>query len=616
MKRTTRFSSTALGALLAISFSGTLQAQTKPDDPTANNPVPKSVFITPLNEKELTVSAEFTQQKPGTRVEITVDGKTLTLNDRGEMGDREPEDGIFSRTDRWDLEQFIKANRIMAETSQKVKRPLFAAGGREQIGTQVNFVEDDQLVIEQSLGEKPKRFFLPLSPKRIEFERPIEIPVLGQPIGIPLTPIRSGTVEPAESLMITKLDVVNDPSRTWFCNNTNQSPSGNATGAWTFWALMDNINNGTTSTSDFIKQMFDHWNTNQIINDHSVAARPHVYQEVIEQWEQRSGGPGAPLQPEESPFRLLGIVNRADLRGNRSPYGSGDAGEGRFVFSLHDGNCNTMGKTLILEYKVPVNSCDAAKEWAQAWIDLEGSPTYNDDLQALTDVFASADANPSAPNGSAISQVRTNEFLALSPLWEMREFRLPDSGGFLEQVTTEREPQSIYNNTGLLADYINTHWQALVNQTHDIPDDFAGANDFLAGSAPTPQLWNAPAGALSVPANPPPSTPGATNTDEALFGLGLNTCSGCHQIETGTSFAHLHYNTQPGQPAILSGFLTGTSLPDPRNASIMRDFNDLDRRAHDLEDMASQACRIIDVFPVGNVLVHELTRNPALDAVH
>lgn len=607
MNRTTLFSSTALGALFAMSLSGAIQAQEKTEESPARNPVPDALFITPLNEKELTVSARFELEKPGTEVNIVVGGETLTLNDRGEMGDQEPEDGLFSRTDTWDLEQFIKANQILAETTQKVKRPLFAPGGREHIGTRVSFVEGEQLVIEQSVDEKPRQFFLPLSPERIEFERPLEIPVLGQPIAIPLDPIRSGTVEPAESLMITKLDVVNDPSRTWFCSNTNQSPSGNPTGAWTFWTLMDNINNGTTSTSDFIKQMFDHWNSNQIINDHSVAARPHVYQEVIEQWEQRSGGAGAPLQPEESPFRLLGIVNRADLRGNLSPYGSGDAGEGRFVFSLHDGNCNTMGKTLILEYKVPVNSCDAARDWARAWINLESSPTYNGDLQALTDVFSRAEANPSAPNGSAISQIRTNEFLAGSPLWEMREFRLPESGGFLEEVTVKREPQSIYNNSTLLADYVNTHWQALVTQTHDIPEDFGSTLDFLAGSAPTPQLWNAPAGALNVPAG---------SVDDALFELGVNTCSGCHQIETDTHFSHLHHLTQPGQPAILSGFLTGISRPDPRNASIMRHFDDLARRANDLEDMASQACRIIDDFPIGNILVHELTRNPPLNAVH
>ncbi|WP_347332880.1 hypothetical protein [Marinimicrobium locisalis] len=608
MKRAALFSSATLGAMLAIGLPGPVQAQKEGEEFNKRNPVPEALFITPWNEKELTVSARFPNHRRGTELNITINGETLTLRDDGEKGDREPEDGLFSRTGTWDIEHFIKANHILAETTQKVKRPLFAPGGRERIGTQANFVEGEQLIIEQSLGEeKRKRFFLPLSPDRIEFERPIEIPVLGPPIGIPLDPIRSGTVEPMESLMITKLNVVNDPERTWFCSSTNQPPSGNPVGPWTFWTLMDNMNNGTSSTSEFIKQMFEHWNTNQIVNDHSIAARPHVYQEVIEAWEQRSGGQSAPLQPDESPFRLLGIVNRSDLGGNTSAYGGGGAGEGRFVFSLHDGDCNTMGKTLILEYKVPINSCPEAKEWARAWINLESSPTYNDDLQALTDVFASADANPFAPNGSAISQVRTNEFLAASPLWEMREFRLPESGGFLKQVTTKREPQSIYNNTTLLAEYINANWQALVAQTHVIPEDFNSANDFLAGSAPTPQLWNASAAALTVP---------PSEIDDALFGLGLNTCSGCHQIETGTNFAHLHYNTQPGQPAILSGFLTGTSLPDPRNASITHQFGDLAMRANKLEELASQACRTIRDLPVGNALVHELTRNPPLRAVH
>src|SRR5690606_31348354 len=131
-------------------------------------------------------------------------------------------------------------------------------------------------------------------------------------------------------LMITNIRTVNDPERTWACNSTNQSPVGNPTGEWTFWDLMHNMNNGTSSTSDFIKRFLAHWGSNQSINGFTVGARPHVYQQVIQQWEERSGGPGATVLPEHSPFRLLGIVLRADLRSGGSSFyggGGGDAGE-------------------------------------------------------------------------------------------------------------------------------------------------------------------------------------------------------------------------------------------------------------------------------------------------
>lgn len=355
------------------------------------------------------------------------------------------------------------------------------------------------------------------------------------------------------------------------------------------------------------------------MNGHNVNARTNVYQSIIEEWEIRSGGLGSTLLPEHSPFRLLGIVLRADLRGGGSVYGGGDAGEGRFVFSLHDGNCNIMPKTLILEYKVPIAGCANVRNWAQDWKALASSVNYNDDLAALTQVFANAGANPSAPNQSAISQVRTNELLPGSPQWELREFVLPNSGGFLVETTVKQEPHVGHNNSSLLANYVNTNWPDLVgppSAQHEITPLHMGT-PFLAGSAPAALLWNVPSAMLTVPTTPSPvSPPPATVRDDALFQLGLNTCSGCHTVETGTGFAHLHYNTPPGSPAILSGFLTGTSLPDPRNGAVSRSFNDLARRAADLDAAASMACPTIGSVAVGNVLLRELSVAGPLSAVH
>ncbi|WP_308367365.1 MULTISPECIES: hypothetical protein [unclassified Microbulbifer] len=607
------FLSLLLGFVLA--GSGLSQAQEKIEDTTLENPKPADLSLRRLDDSIALISGYFPLQEPGRTLEVIIEGKPFTLSDNGEGGDERAGDGWFSIKTEFDFQTFAEANRLYAELHRGKERILFAPGGRHQIGTQSIFVENEAATVMEHVGGKERRFSLPFSPDGIKFDVPIQLPVKGFPLGLPENPDFAAAASIPDSLMITKLDVVTDPDRTWSCSSTNQQPVGNPVGEWTFWQLMGNINNGTASTSDYIKALFDHWNGTQTINGQTVPARSHVFDEVIGEWEIRSGGPGATLLPQHSPFKLLGIVLRLDLRGGSTIYGGGDAGEGRFVFSLHDGNCNSLGKTLILEYKVPISGCANVRDWAQQWKALAGSANYNSDLAALTEVFSAAGANPSAPNGSAISQVRTNEFLPISPEWELREFILPAGGGHLEQTTVKQEPQEVHNNSPLLADYVNQEWMHLVAQTHVVPELFNG-NDFLAGRAPAPLLWNVPAAMLSIPNSPPPATPGATNTDEALFGLAVNTCSGCHTLETGTGFAHMHYNTQPGQEAILSGFLTGTSLPDPREPSIMRHFDDLARRADDLDTVAASACFTIGDVAVGNSILHELTIAPLLRAEH
>ena len=348
-----------------------------------------------------------------------------------------------------------------------------------------------------------------------------------------------------------------------------------------------------------------------------VNPRPHVFDDIIQQWEIRSGGIGAPLRPEHSPFRLLGIVLRLDLRGGGSTYGGGDAGEGRFVFTLHDGNCDNESMTIILEYKVPIAGCQGVRHWAQQWKALATSTNYNSDLAALTQVFSAAGVNPPGPNQSAIGQVRTNEFLIQSPFWELREFVLPAAGGFLAQTTVKQEPDISHNNSPLLATFLNNEWPNLVGPPsgqHTVTDIYNGIH-MLAGAAPAPVFWDVANGMLTVPTSPSPNTPPpATIRDDAKFELALNTCSGCHTVETNTPFAHLDYNTPVGQPALLSGFLTGISLPDPRQPSVTRSFNDLARRALDLDHVAAMACRV-PAAP-GNVLVNQLTAPAPVTAVH
>jgi len=624
MKRVTRYLTMACaivgGGLYVSSASSQGIEIIDRDQKTIINPKPSSLSLKRLDERTALIMGRFLHRKAGGEVPINIENKTLFLSDNGQNGDEEPGDGIFSLKIEFDFELFAKANQVLAEVNADQKpRLLFSSNSRQLLGEQRIQVEGDSLLVTSGEGKQSQEAFLPLNSDTIKMGQVVKIPVGGLALGVPPAFRLKAPTSIADSLMITDTTVVQDFDKTWSCPTGGASPVGNATGEWTFWQLMENIANGSAATSDYIKQLFDHWNSVQVVNSHNVNARPNVYQSIIEQWEIRSGGLGATLLPEHSPFRLLGIVLRADLRGGGGVYGGGDAGEGRFVFSLHDGNCNSMPKTLILEYKVPIAGCSNVRSWAQDWKALASSVNYNDDLAALTKVFSDAGANPSAPNQSAISQLRTNEFLAGSPLWELREFVLPSSGGFLTETTVKQEPHVASNNSPLLANYVNANWPALVGPPagqHEVTELHLGT-PFLAGAAPAPLLWNVPSAMLTVPTTPSPITPlPATIRDDALFQLGLNTCSGCHTVETGTGFAHLHYNTPPGVSAILSGFLTGTSLPDPRNGAIPRSFNDLARRAADLDAAASMACPTIGTVTVGNVMLHELSVAGPLIATH
>lgn len=578
----------------------------------SNLPLPSDLELTVASKSSAIISAKFSSRnQPHIRWEIL--GRSIVLNDIGTDGDAVPGDGRYSATLEFDLESFLKRNHELAKTLIRDEPPLFPTGSRQEIKKYKLELNDSQLNFTTNAFGQEARFTLPIKADTIRNDRPLKIPSIGLPLGIPSTAPDNNQIDIGRSLMITDVKVVNDPDRTWACRDTNSTPVGNPVGEWTFWSLMENINNGTSSTSDYIRSFFKHWAAQQNINSFDVPARPNVYQQIIDEWSNRSGGD---LRPEDSPFRLLAILPRIDLRGGKGPYGGGEAGEGRLVFALHDGKCNNLSKTIILEYKTPIESCEDVRDWARKWRDLSSSTDYLTDLTNLTRRFTTANANPQAPNGSAIGQIRTNEFLPGSSKWEMREFILPRTGGFLAQTDVKQEPHDQFNNSPHLADFLNNNWGALVGPPaaqHIVPLFYSGT-PFAAGASPMPMLWNVPNNLLSIPTSPAPTTaPPATIRDDALFEFALNTCSGCHLVETHTHFAHVDYDSPPGQPALLSGFLTGLTVPDARNPAIPRHFNDLARRAVDLTNAANANCD--SDIPSGNQLLDAFTR-ARLNSIH
>jgi hypothetical protein len=199
-----------------------------------------------------------------------------------------------------------------------------------------------------------------------------------------------------------------------------------------------------------------------------------------------------------------------------------------------------------------------------------------------------ANSDPTKPNGSALNQLRTNE-IALTGPWELREFQVAPKGdplaGLLKEVTVKQTPDLSLNHTSTLVGYVSASTGTILSGTYVVPLEFPPGTHFLGGSALTPggMFWNNG------------TSPTITNRQARhLFSLG--TCNACHAGETQTAFTHV--KPAPfGATAGLSGFLTGISVVDPADGSPTRNFNDLQRRAADLDALVHSRCLIFPFIP-------------------
>jgi hypothetical protein len=367
-----------------------------------------------------------------------------------------------------------------------------------------------------------------------------------------------------KELMITDLSVVEDTRAT------------TAGGPWTFGGLVTAMA-GPTPPAAFVKQWLLQWDANQTLNTFTVPRRQTIRSLVIDPWKTRDGQPGVPdpaWTPNlaNAPFRLLAIVNRLDLsRGDASVVEN--AGEGRFVFGVTDSGGAPTQFTVIFEYEQLATDRAALRGWAQQWHALGTLPfgaAYNTALQQITDRFSGANKAPAKPNGSPLNQIRTNE-IALSSPWELREFRIV--GGQLREVPVAQSPDNSLQGTARLAAFINTNEVGILDRNFTIPAQFQNAA-FQAGSSLVPFgfFWQAP----------------AVSNNEARHVVSFTSCNGCHHRETNTtSFLHVAPRAA-GAEAVLSGFLTGVTVPDPVNGATTRTFNDLADRAENLKLLAAE----------------------------
>ncbi|MFI5076065.1 MAG: hypothetical protein ACHQRO_01925 [Vicinamibacteria bacterium] len=394
-----------------------------------------------------------------------------------------------------------------------------------------------------------------------------------------------GQIDSSRSLLVRDLGVIEDASRTKAsCNQPSM-------GVWSFGYLMEQMANtpvtGVTGPQ-FARAWLDRWMAAQPVNGWTISARTLMQEKIIDPWIAASGGPDDDLDLAKAPFRLLAIVNRLDLR-EQTTYGGGQGGELRFVFrSMNDG-CTDLDNTfeVIFEYAVPASSCLSLKALANQWKALGslalGSPQYNAALEAITQQVVVAGAGGAAANGSALSQIRTNENL-VDPAggldWEAREFRIDPATHLLVQDTVAQTPATILRLSNDFSDYVNSHAPGIVFGDYVVPlryptiaDSFRGGSTIYSAAA----LWNPILGATPIVDR------------EARHQFALNTCNGCHYNETDTDFAHVRRAPFGAMPA-LSGFLTGISVADAADGWPVRHFDDLERRAVDMDALISESC--------------------------
>lgn len=559
-----------------------IQKLAKPDDKGNNVQVLASF---PQREKRLIENKSF-------KINLGKDND-LILNDNGKSGDKMAGDRLFSsslKVSEDDILNFAKSNNELIRKKQNVEVVFI---GRSAVRKKLEpfdfaaFKEGRRVVLDV------------VTPSIID--------------STTLPDIRD------KSLMIRDLSVVEDVARTYDpCRTPNK---GNANGAWSFNTLITNMAN-TPVTGVTPKQFLIDWVDNFLFkttthpNSGDVAPIRNISKErLIKAWMQNSGVPVPPvagipagwqttnLKSEDFPVRLLAIVNRLDLRGN-SGYGFSNAGEGRFVFCFVDSrsNCSTGGNgpgtmTFIFEYGIPLTSCNAVKNYAQAWWDLRTTPFgsgYNTALQNITKVFTDVNAKPSNPNKNALNHLRTNDFIQ-GP-WSIRDFEIDVVSHKLIQIHPNKESMALSNgpvstpvtaNASLVA-FVNTiPFASTLDPVYTIPVNLAGMHAPMPGPG---HFWKGNATDVMNPVS--------------RREFSLNTCSGCHAGETfNNAFTHIRPRNINAMAA-LSPFMTGLG-PDDNSADndsdVMgslfvndkltpgalpqKEFNEARRRAKDLESL-------------------------------
>lgn len=332
----------------------------------------------------------------------------------------------------------------------------------------------------------------------------------------------------------------------------------NATGGtWSFRHAVEAMVPMGVDAGEFVRSWLVEWVTLKTFNSYTLdrpneARAGDMTQRVLCPWQKELPANGCnddcsmctanppKLDLAKAPFRLIAIVNRLDLREkpDLSP-----TGESRLVFGLTSGPGDNpasvhMPGAVIFEYALPTSQ--NAKQWAELWHSLGKHKAFDDaykaELEAHTNKWVSRGAQPSAQNGSAISQIRSNES-ALNWIWQLREFKLGSDGG-LHLTGTRNTPAGELNSQPQLVQWVNANAAAIKAETHVVPASLLGGSaDALI------YRWD---------------LPGVDEQVRKKFSQ--NTCNGCHTQENPSVDTAFHVSPFRTGPDRLSKFLY-----DPNN---------------------------------------------------
>lgn len=552
-------------------------AERKPSDSlmiqfSQSPPVVQDIFIQKLDKADkngntVLLTVKFADDENRLReinsIPLKLDEQTLVeVNDRGVEGDEKADDKIFSISVKISEEE-------LAELLNNNNKVLDAQ--HDSITTFVGRVAEVRTGLRNDMV------------KSLTTKFNFEVFFLSSVNSTTLPSIRE------RSLMITDVSVVEDKTRTYDpCLSANK---GNADGVWSFKTLITNMTAGGVTPKQFLID----WVEKFLYSEHTLPSgdksqnRGTSLERLVKAWMINSGVPftepenfipagwqTTDLKVEAFPVRLLAIINRLDLRENAAYGGIGNSGEGRFVFSFVDShsNCAIGGNgagtmTFILEYGIPIKTCDALVEYGSKWWELQSEPfgpAYNEKLDSITNVFTAKDANPAKPNGSALNHFRTNDFLPQNPTgmpWTIRDFQIDGTTHKLKIIHPSHEPMQASNGfdfdlSGTPMDPVKL--AAMVTFANSLPFSSANPN-------PTYFIPNN-IKAIHAPMRVGPDVDYHWRGDRAHVitplkrrEFSFNTCSGCHKGETNNDFTHVR-TRNVGEAAALSGFMTGLGADD------------------------------------------------------
>ncbi|MDF7776594.1 hypothetical protein P1X14_15160 [Sphingomonas sp. AOB5] len=525
--------------------------------------------------------------------------RMVAVNDQGRDGDRRRGDGLYSGRVQFDRARFeqdvqraaqrLESRKTMAPPGRSLRfdraRKVTTVDARTHRASVLQQAREGLVALRNPKGRRSGELFRVNRAGAVAeahiLDRRVPLDLLGSALTDP------SDIIPGRSLVITDLQVIADPTRTFDpCQN-----QGNPDGVWTFKHLVTQIANqsatGVTPLT-IARALIELPGAPQQVNGFTVPMRPGLVNSVVG-WPKDADGE---YILDLFPARLLAIVSRTDLA--TGGYGGG-GGELRFVFGMAEAPCGPAEpSTIILEFRVNKASCASKQGWAQQWLALSDpdlgigtGSAYNQQLAQMTESVVHAGANPlQSPNRSALGQIRTND-RAYGP-WALFEYGLIPTGqpnpGQLRMTTVKQTPDISFKQTpagaAQLASYIAANEAALLANSHVVPALLPGGAPFLGGEAPTFNngsfSWTSTL--FQTPVN-----------GQALFNFSIATCNGCHTGDTSGTFTHINPRVT-GTQSGLSPFMR-----DPGNPA----EDDIERRQRMMADTLNLICPLL---PVGAVL--------------